>query len=63
MKNQLGYKLRESHRKGVEDGIVTGQLLMLIALENIADEFVPEDRIDEFLQTAESEIGSVWKGT
>ena len=63
MKNQLGYQIRHAHRKGVEDGIVTGQLLMLIALENIADQFVEEDRVEEFLQTAESEIGSVWLGT
>lgn len=63
MKNQLGYQIKQSRKKGVEEGIVTGQVLTLIALENIADEFIPEDRIGEFLQTAESEMASVWKGT
>lgn len=63
MKNEYGVRLHQVHARGVEEGILTGQLLMLIALENIADEYIPEERIDEFLRHAESEIASVWKGT
>ena len=63
MKNQYGAKLHEVHRRGVEEGILTGEILMLIALENIADQYIEEDRIAGFLRHAESEIGAVWKGT
>lgn len=63
MKNEYGARLHQVHARGVEEGILTGELLMLIALENIADEYVPEERVEEFLKHAESEIGAVWKGT
>lgn len=61
MKNNLARLLKEARQKGVAQGIEFLSGIMIIALNNIADEYVAEDQLDEFFQETEKELNRVYK--
>lgn len=63
MKNKLPTLLAQAKRKGVEEGLTTMELVTLIALSNIIEDYLPEERITEFLKRTEKEMQEVWQGT
>lgn len=56
MKNQLAIQLINARRKGVNQGIEFIAGIMLLALNNICDEFMGEEKISPFLIETEKEI-------
>ena len=52
--------LRNAKHKGVEDGLITMQNVCLIALDNIAEDYMPEEKVGEFLKETEAEMQRVW---
>ena len=61
--NKLPTLLAQAKRKGVEEGLTTMEMVTLIALNNIIEEYLPEDRISDFLKRTEKEMQEVWRGT
>jgi len=60
MKNDLAVRLKRAKRSGVEEGLYAMQNVTLIALDNIADEFLEDERIGDFLNATEKEMQRVW---
>ena len=54
MKNNLAQLLSNAKAKGVNEGLTAMELCTLVALGNIIDEYLPEDKIPEFLKHTES---------
>lgn len=52
--------LRNAKQKGVENGLITMQNVCLIALDNIAEDYMPEEKVGEFLRETEAEMQRVW---
>lgn len=61
MKNSLAPLLKKAKHAGIEEGLLTGENLTLIALNNIADEYIEEERIGAFLKATENEMRRVWE--
>lgn len=61
--NKLPTLLANAKRKGVEEGLTTMEMVTLIALNNIIEEYLPEDKITEFLKQTEKEMQEVWQST
>ena len=60
MKNNIAVLLKNAKHKGVEDGLITMQNVCLIALDNIAEDYMPEEKVGEFLKETESEMARIW---
>lgn len=63
MRNKLASRLNDTKRKGVTQGIEFMAGLILLALNNIADEFIDEDRIGPFLIATEEELNRLYQET
>lgn len=63
MKNNLAPLLNKAKHNGIEEGLLTGEKLTLIALCNIAEDYIEEERIGEFLKATENEMRRVWEET
>lgn len=63
MKNKVGYLVREAKRKGVTQGIDFALGLTFIALNNIVDEYIPEDKRGEFFRETEKEVNRIYQTT
>lgn len=63
MKNHLAGHIKDAKRKGVTEGIEFMAGLILLALNNIADEFIDEDRIGPFLIATEKELNRLYQET
>ena len=63
MKNNLAQLLSNAKAKGVNEGLTAMELCTLVALGNIIDEYLPEDKIPEFLKHTEKEMQEVWQNT
>lgn len=63
MKNHLAGHIKDAKRKGVTEGIEFMAGLILLALNNIADEFIDEDRIGSFLIATEKELNRLYQET
>lgn len=60
MKNELAVRLKKAKRSGVEEGLVTMQNVTLVALDNVASDFMEEEKVGEFLVATEKEMQRVW---
>lgn len=63
MKNSLAVLLQKAKRQGIDEGLTTGGYVTLVALGNIVDEYIEEDKIPEFLKRTEKEMQNVWQET
>ena len=61
MKNKLAVLLNEARRNGVSNGVQFMGGIVLIALNNIADEYIYEGIIGEFLKDAEKETNRIYQ--
>ena len=50
MKNKLGYMVREAKRKGNSDGITFALGIAFLALNNIVEDYVEEDKRGQFFK-------------
>ena len=63
MKNHLAVHIKDAKRKGVTEGIEFMAGLILLALNNVADDYIDEDRIGPFLIDTENELNRLYKET
>jgi hypothetical protein len=63
MKNHLAVQLTSARRKGVTHGIEFMAGLILLALNNIADEYIEEEKIAAFLIDTEKELNRLYQET
>lgn len=63
MKNQLATRINGARRKGVTQGIEFMASLILLALNNVSDEYIEEDRIGQFLIDTEKELNRLYQET
>lgn len=63
MKNHLASHINRARRKGVTQGIEFMAGLILLALNNIADEYIEEEKIGQFLIDTEHELNRLYQET
>jgi hypothetical protein len=63
MKNHLASHINGARRKGVTQGIEFMAGLILLALNNIADEYIEEEKIGQFLIDTEHELNRLYQET
>ena len=61
MKNKLAVLLNDARRNGVSNGVQFMGGLILIALNNVADEYLEDDKIGQFLKDAEKETNRIYQ--
>lgn len=63
MRNQLATQMRRARRTGVTDGIEFMSGLFIIALNNVADDYVDEEKLDQFFIEMEKEVNRLYQQT
>ena len=63
MKNKLGYMVREAKRKGNSDGITFALGIAFLALNNIVEDYVEEDKRGQFFRDTEAEVNRIYQAT
>lgn len=63
MANKLAPLLNKAKHNGINEGLLTGEKLTLIALCNIVEDYIEEERIGAFLKDTENEMRRVWNET
>lgn len=61
MKNKVGYMLRETRKKAVTDGIQFALGLAFIAMNNVVDDFIPEEKCGEFFRETEKNVNELYQ--
>lgn len=61
MKNKLGYLVKEAKRKGVSQGIDFALGLAFIAMNNVVDDFIPEEKCGEFFRETEKNVNELYQ--
>ena len=60
MRNQLATLLKKARQGGVSDGVEFMAGVLLITLNNVADEYIAEEKLGEFFRTTEAEMNRVY---
>ena len=63
MKNQLAVRINDARRKGVTQGIEFMARLILLALNNVADDYIEDEQIGPFLIATEAELNRLYQET
>ena len=63
MKNKLGYMVREAKRKGNSDGITFALGIAFLALNNIVEDYVEENKRGQFFKDTEAEVNRIYQAT
>ena len=63
MRNELASRILDSRRIGVEYGFTAANMLLLLAMYNIADDYLPEDKQGEFAKALEAEENRIYSTT
>ena len=61
MKNELAVRINKARRNGVSNGIEFMGGVILITLNNIAEEYMDEDKVSPFLKETEQELNRIYK--
>ena len=61
MKNKLGYMVKEAKRNGVTQGIQFALGLAFIAMNNVVDDFIPEEKCGEFFRETEKNVNELYQ--
>ena len=60
MRNNLATLLRQARRSGVRDGVDMMLGLFLICADNIAPDYMDDERVGEFLKDLEEDLNRVY---
>ena len=63
MKNNLGALLRQAKRSGTTNGIEFALSLAFLALNNICEDYIEEDKRGQFFRETEAEVNRLYKAT
>ena len=63
MKNKVGYLVKQAKRKGVTDGIDFALGIAFLALNNIVEDYVVEDKRGQFFRETEKEVNRIYQAT
>ena len=61
MKNQLAARINAARRVGVNHGIEFMAGLILLALNNVADDYIEEKRLNAFFKDTEKELNRLYQ--
>lgn len=61
MKNKLGYMVKEAKRNGVTQGIQFALGLAFIAMNNVVDDFIPEEKCGDFFRETEKNVNELYQ--
>lgn len=61
MKNKLGYMVKEAKRNGVTQGIQFALGLAFIAMNNVVDDFIPEEKCADFFRETEKNVNELYQ--
>ena len=61
MKNKLGYMVKEAKRNGVTQGIQFALGLAFIAMNNVVDDFIPEEKCADFFKETEKNVNELYQ--
>ena len=63
MKNKLGYMVREAKKKATTNGIDFALGIAFLALNNIIEDYVAEDKRGQFFKDTEAEVNRIYQAT
>ena len=63
MKNKLGYMVREAKKKATTNGIDFALGIAFLALNNIVEDYVVEDKRGQFFRETEKEVNRIYQAT
>ena len=63
MKNKLGYMVREAKKKATTNGIDFALGIAFLALNNIVEDYVAEDKRGQFFRETEKEVNRIYQTT
>ena len=63
MKNKVGYLVKQAKRKGVTDGIDFALGIAFLAMNNIIEDYVAEDKRGQFFRETEKEVNRIYQAT
>ena len=63
MKNKLGYMVREAKKKATTNGIDFALGIAFLALNNIVEDYVAEDKRGQFFRETEKEVNRIYQAT
>ena len=63
MKNKLGYMVREAKKKATTNGIDFALGIAFLALNNIIEDYVAEDKRGQFFRETEKEVNRIYQAT
>ena len=63
MKNKLGYMVREAKKKATTNGIDFALGIAFLALNNIVEDYVEEDKRGQFFRETEKEVNRIYQAT
>ena len=61
MKNKVGYMLRETRKKAVTDGIQFALGLAFIAMNNVIDAYMDEEKCADFFKETEKNVNEIYQ--
>ena len=61
MKNKVGYMVKEAKRNGVTQGIQFALGLAFIAMNNVVDDFIPEEKCADFFKETEKNVNELYQ--
>jgi hypothetical protein len=61
MKNKVGYMLRETRKKAVTDGIQFALGLAFIAMNNVIDAYMDEEKCADFFKDTEKNVNEIYQ--
>ena len=63
MKNKLGYMVREAKKKATTNGIDFALGIAFLAMNNIIEDYVAEDKRGQFFRDTEKEVNRIYQAT
>ena len=63
MKNKLGYMVREAKKKATTNGIDFALGIAFLAMNNIIEDYVAEDKRGQFFRETEKEVNRIYQAT
>ena len=63
MKNKLGYMVREAKKKATTNGIDFALGIAFLAMNNIIEDYVVEDKRGQFFRETEKEVNRIYQAT
>lgn len=61
MKNNYAKQMQTIHKRGVDSGLISMQMVALLACNNVLDDYIVEDKLPQAVKDIEAEMQRIWR--